>query len=71
MNIRLLIKFSVIRLLLKILIIIHILLFTGYIAASICLGNIYLWVCLMALTFNSNISSRHKVVAIHIAFYKI
>src|SRR6266567_9075018 len=61
MNIRLLIRLNATRLLLKILIIIHILLLTGYIAALICLGSIYLWVYLMVLTFGPNISSRCKV----------
>ena len=60
-NIRLLIRLNAIRLLLKILIIIYILLLTGYIAALICLKSIYLWVYLMALTFSPDISNRHKV----------
>ena len=71
MNIRLLIRLNVTRLFLKILIIIYILLFTSYIAALICLGSIYLWVCLMALTFNSSMSSRREVAAMYIAFYGV
>jgi hypothetical protein len=66
MNIRLLMRLSVTELLLKISIIIYILLFTGYIAASICLGSIYLWVCLIALIFNPDMSGRHKVVELYI-----
>src|SRR6266566_8978437 len=54
-NIRLLIRLSATGLLLKILMIIHILLLTSYIAALICSGSMYLWVCLMALTFGLNI----------------
>ena len=70
-NIRLLIRLSATRLLLKILIIIRILLLTGYIAASIYLGSMCLWVYLIALTFSPNISSRYKVAAIYIAFYGV
>ena len=70
-NIRLLIRLSVTKLLLKILTIIYTSLLTSYIAALICSGSIYLWVYLIALTFNFNISSRYKVAAIYIAFYRI
>src|SRR3984885_12123686 len=70
-NIRLLIRFSATRLLLKILIIIRILLLTGCIAALICLGSACLWTYLMALTFGSNISGRYKVAAIYTAFYGV
>ena len=70
-NIRLLMRFSATRLLLRISIIIYILLFTGCIAALICLGSIYLWVYLMVLTFGLNISGRYKVVAIYMAFYRV
>src|SRR6266699_1211860 len=70
-NIRLLIKLSATRLLLGILIIICILLLTGCIAASICLGSTCLWVCLMALTFGPNISGRCEVAAIYMAFYGV
>ena len=71
MNIRLLIRLSTTGLLLRILMIIHILLLTSYIAALICSGSMYLWVCLMALTFGLNISGRCKVAAIYIAFYGV
>ena len=64
-------RLNIIKLLLKILIIIYILLFTNYIAALIYLGSIYLWVCLMALTFSPSISGRRKVVAIYMAFYGV
>src|SRR3984957_879225 len=70
-NIRLLIRLSATRLLLKILIIIYILLLTGCIAALICLGSIYLWTYLMALTFGSNINGRYKIVTIYTAFYGV
>src|ERR1700733_15586283 len=66
-NIRLLIRLSATRLLLRILIITRILLLTGYIAALICLESTYLWVYLIALTFSSSISSRCKVAAIYMA----
>jgi len=65
-NIRLLIRLNTIRLLLRILTIIYILLLTNCIAALICLGSIYLWVYLIALTFGPNTSSRCKVAAIYI-----
>ena len=70
-NIRLLIRLSATGLLLKILIIIRILLLTGYIAALICLGSTCLWAYLMALTFGPNISGRYKVAAIYIASYGV
>src|ERR1700722_11738872 len=70
-NIKLLIRLSATKLLLKILIIICILLLTGYITALICLESTYLWDYLIALTFSPNISSRYKVAAIYIAFYKV
>ena len=71
MNIRLLIRLSVIKLLFKISTIIRILLLTGYITALICSGSIYLWVCLIVLTFSSDMSGRCKVVVIYIAFYGV
>src|SRR3984885_1655238 len=55
-NIRLLIRFSATRLLLKILTIIRILLLTSYIAALICLGSTCLWAYLIVLTFGPDIS---------------
>ena len=64
-NIRLLIRFSATRLLLKILIIIRILLLTGYIATLIYLESTYLQAYLIALTFSPNISGRYKVAAIY------
>src|ERR1700722_12430389 len=70
-NIRLLIRLSTTRLLLKTLIIIRILLLTGYIAALICLGSTYLWTYLMALTFGSNISGKYKVAATYMASYGV
>ena len=70
-NIRLLIRLSATRLLLRILIITHILLLTGYIAALIYLGSTYLQVYLIALTFSPNISGRRKVAAIYIASYRV
>src|SRR6266699_1132167 len=70
-NIRLLIRLNITRLLFKIFIIIYILLLTSYIAALICLGSIYLWAYLMALTFGPNISNRYKVAAIYMAFYGV
>src|SRR6266702_4328614 len=69
-NIRLLIRLSATRLLLKILTIIHILLLTGCIATLIFLGSIYLWAYLMALTFGPDISGRYKIAAIYIASYR-
>ena len=71
MNIRLLIRLNATGLLFRILTIIYILLLTGCIAATIYLGSICLWVCLMALTFGPNISGRCKVVAIYMAFYGV
>ena len=71
MNIRLLIRLSITKLLLKILTIIHILLLTGYIAALICSGSTYLWVYLIALTFGPGISGRREVAAIYIASYRV
>src|SRR6266567_3586259 len=71
MNIRLLIRLSATRLLLRISTIIRILLLTGYITTSIYLGSTYLWVCLMALTFGPNINSRCEVTAIYIASYRV
>src|SRR6266702_2664464 len=71
MNIRLLMRFNVIRLLLKILIIIHILLPTGCITALIYLRSMCLWVYLMALTFGPDMSGRCKVMAIYIVFYGV
>src|ERR1700722_8468197 len=70
-NIRLLIRLSTTRLLLKILIIIRILLLTGYIAALIYLGSTCLWTYLIAPTFGSNMSGRYKVAAIYTAFYRV
>jgi hypothetical protein len=70
-NIRLLIRLNATGLLLGILIIIRILLLTGYIAALICLGSTCLWVCLIALTFSPNISGRRKVAAIYMASYGV
>src|SRR6266576_5537022 len=70
-SIRLLIRLSATKLLLKILMIIRILLLTGCIAALICLGSIYLWVYLMALTFGPNMSGRYKVVVIYIVSYRV
>ena len=70
-NIKLLIRLNITKLLFKILTIIRILLLTSYIAASIYLGNIYLWVYLIALTFGPDISSRREVAAIYIAFYGV
>jgi len=64
-------KLSATGLLLKILTIIRILLLTGYIAASICLGSTYLWAYLMALTFGLDISGRYKVAATYMAFYGV
>src|SRR6266568_3002635 len=71
MNIKLLIRFSATRLLFKIFIIICILLLTGYIATSICLGSMYLWAYLIVLTFGPNINGRYKVAAIYIVFYRV
>src|SRR6266568_1344928 len=68
-NIRLLIRLNATKLLLKILIIIYILLLTGYIAALIYLRSTCLWVYLMALTFSPNINGRYKVAAIYIVSY--
>jgi len=70
-NIRLLIRLSATRLLLRILIITCILLLTGCIAASICLGSTCLWVYLIALTFGPDMSSRCEVAAIYMAFYGV
>ena len=70
-NIRLLIRFKATKLLLKILTIIYILLLTGCIAALICLGSIYLWVCLIALTFGPDMSGRREVAATYIASYGV
>ena len=70
-NIRLLIRLSITKLFFKILIIIRILLFTSYIAALICSGNTYLWVCLMALTFGPDMSGRREAAAMYIAFYGV
>jgi len=70
-NIRLLIRLNATRLLLRILIIIHILLLTGCIAASICSGSTCLWVYLMALTFGPNTSGRCEVAAIYMASYGV
>ena len=70
-NIRLLIRLSATRLLLKILIIIRILLLTSCIAALICLGSTCLWTYLIAPTFSSNISGRYKVAAIYTASYRV
>ena len=70
-NIRLLIRLNITRLLLEILIIIHILLLTGCITALICSGSIYLWVCLIALTFGSDMSGRREVAAMYMAFYRV
>ena len=64
-------RLSATGLLLRILIITHILLLTGYIAALICLGSIYVWVYLMVLTLSPNISGRYKVVAIYIVSYRV
>src|SRR6266704_4549257 len=71
MNIRLLMRLSATGLLLKISTIIRILLLTGYIAALIYSGSTYLWAYLIALTFGPDISSRYKVAAIYIAFYRV
>ena len=70
-NIRLLMRFNATRLFFRILTIIYILLLTGCIAALICLGSTYLWVCLMALTFGSDMNSRREVAAIYMAFYGV
>src|SRR5271170_7311220 len=70
-NIRLLMRLSATGLLLKISTIIRILLLTGYIAASIYSGSTYLWVCLMALTFGPDMSSRLEVAATYMAFYGV
>ena len=71
MNIRLLIRFNITKLLFKILTIIYILLLTNYITALIYSGSIYLWVCLIVLTFSPNISSRREVAATYITFYGV
>jgi len=70
-NIRLLIRLSATRLLLRILTITRILLLTGCITALICLESTCLWAYLMALTFSPNISGRCKVAAIYIASYGV
>ena len=70
-NIRLLIRLSATRLLLRILIIIYILLLTSYITALIYLGNTCLQVYLMVLTFSPDTSGRRKVAAIYMAFYRV
>jgi len=56
------------RLRFKILIITYILLLTSYITALIYIKSIYLWVYLIILTFNLNISGRYKVAAIYSFF---
>src|SRR6266700_4565639 len=58
-NIRLLMRLSATRLLFKISTIIRILLLTGCIAASICLGSTCLWAYLMVLTFSPDINGRY------------
>ena len=70
-NIRLPMRLSATRLLLKILIITRILLLIGCIAASICLGSTCLWVYLMALTFGPDMSGRREVAAIYMASYGV
>src|SRR6266702_2456796 len=70
-NIRLLMRLNATGLLLGISTIIHILLLTGCIAASICSGSTCLWVYLMALTFGPDMSGRYEVAVTYMASYGV